>query len=244
MSTGRGEAPEPEWAGLPPAALASYLARQRWSGARGASIEGVRVAAVVPFPLAHAEGDAPPCAILVIEGLVSGTPTRWQLPLVALPAGAADAGEAGAGEPVLVHDGLGLFDASALASFRDRLRETLAEGATLSGQAADGASVRWTARVVGGAAWAREALPSRVGGAEQSNTSLVYGESTILKLFRRLEAGPQPDVEIGAALAAADFAHVPSLRGVLELRIGDATTVCGMAQALVPAARDAWAVAV
>ena len=238
MSTRRGDAPRPDWAGLPPTALASYLARQRWSGARGAAIEGVRVAAVVPFPLAARADDTPPCAILVVEGLVNGAPTRWQLPLVALPADAA------AGEPLLVQDRLGLFDAAGQAAFRDRLREALARGETLAGESADGRPVRWAARVVGDAAWAAEALPSRVGGAEQSNTSLLYGESTILKLFRRLESGPQPDVEIGAALGAAHFAHVPALRGVLELRIDDATTVCGMAQAMVPRARDAWAVAV
>jgi maltose alpha-D-glucosyltransferase/alpha-amylase len=239
MSTRRGDAPRPDWAGLPPSALASYLARQRWSGARGAAIEGVRVAAVVPFPLAVRADASPPCAILVVDGRVNGAATRWQLPLVAL---AADAHAAG--EPLLVQDGLGLFDAAGQAAFRDRLREALARGESLTGEAADGRPVRWTARAVGPADWTAEALPSRVGGAEQSNTSLLYGESTILKLFRRLESGPQPDVEIGAALAAAHFTHVPALRGVLELRIDDATTVCGMAQAMVPRARDAWAVAV
>jgi maltose alpha-D-glucosyltransferase/alpha-amylase len=238
MSTRRGDAPRPDWAGLAPAALASYLARQRWSGARGARIDGVRVSAVVPFPLAP-HGSAPPCAILIVDGLVNGAPTRWQLPLVALPADTP-----GTAEPVLVRDGLGLFEAVAWAVFRDRLREALAEGATLIGEDAAGGEVRWTARAVGDAPWAREPLPSRVGGAEQSNTSLLYGDSTILKLFRRLESGPQPDVEIGAALAAAHFAHVPALRGVLELQLDGATTVSGMAQALVPAARDAWAVAV
>ena len=40
-------------------------------------------------------------------------------------------------------------------------------------------------------------LTSRVGSAEQSNTSILYGQKLILKLFRRLQPGENPDVEIG-----------------------------------------------
>ena len=44
------------------------------------------------------------------------------------------------------------------------------------------------------------AMESRVGSAEQSNTSILYGDKLILKLFRRLQAGENPDVEIGRFL--------------------------------------------
>lgn len=44
--------------------------------------------------------------------------------------------------------------------------------------------------------------------AEQSNTSLVFDDRIILKLFRRLHRGQNPDVEVTTALAAAGFAHV------------------------------------
>ncbi|HET9691223.1 MAG TPA: hypothetical protein VFP61_08720 [Acidimicrobiales bacterium] len=44
--------------------------------------------------------------------------------------------------------------------------------------------------------------------AEQSNTSLVYDDRVILKLFRKLMAGPNPDVEVTTALAAGGFQHV------------------------------------
>jgi maltokinase len=45
-------------------------------------------------------------------------------------------------------------------------------------------------------------------GAEQSNTSLVFDERLVLKLFRRLADGPNPDVEVTAALDAVGFEHV------------------------------------
>ncbi len=45
-------------------------------------------------------------------------------------------------------------------------------------------------------------------GVEQSNTSLVYDDRLILKLFRRLHGGPNPEVEVTSALAEVGFAHV------------------------------------
>jgi len=49
----------------------------------------------------------------------------------------------------------------------------------------------------------------RPAGAEQSNTSLVYDDRVILKVFRRLSPGPNPDVEVTTALDAVGFNHVP-----------------------------------
>jgi trehalose synthase-fused probable maltokinase len=220
----------PDWASLPAAGLAEHLGAQRWSGARGAAIADVRVEAAVPFPLPG--DDAPPCAVVVVAGKAAGAPVRWQLPL------AADAGD---GAAVATPGGRVVRDATALPAFRDALRAALAEGRRLEGRAADGAPVAWSARRVGGGGRLDAPLPSRVGSAEQSNTSLLYGDAAIVKLFRRLEAGPQPDVEIGAALAGARFAHVPALLGVVELEREGARTVLGMAQAMVPGAVDAWA---
>src|SRR5437016_1334550 len=46
-------------------------------------------------------------------------------------------------------------------------------------------------------------------GAEQSNTSLVYDDAMILKVFRRLTEGHNPEVEVIETLAACGFASVP-----------------------------------
>lgn len=53
-------------------------------------------------------------------------------------------------------------------------------------------------------------------GAEQSNTSLVFDDRLVLKVFRRLHAGPNPDVEVPTALAARGFAHVAAPVGVWQ----------------------------
>ncbi len=66
------------------------------------------------------------------------------------------------------------------------------------------------ARVVLGVASAGSlsATLARPMGAEQSNTSLVFDDRVILKVFRRLHAGHNPDVEVTTALAATGFEHV------------------------------------
>jgi len=87
-----------------------------------------------------------------------------------------------------------------------------------------------------------EALPSRIGSAEQSNTSLLYGDKLILKLFRRLQPGENPDVEIGRFLTEiAHFTHIAPFLGEISITParGEKTTVA-MLQGLVANEGDGW----
>jgi maltose alpha-D-glucosyltransferase/alpha-amylase len=89
---------------------------------------------------------------------------------------------------------------------------------------------------------AAEALPSRVGSAEQSNTSILYGDASILKLFRRLQPGENPDVEIGKFLTeVAHFDRIPPFLGEISMTVnsGEKTTVA-MLQGLVASDGDGW----
>src|SRR5204863_2601248 len=51
---------------------------------------------------------------------------------------------------------------------------------------------------------------------DQSNTSVLFGKRLILKMFRRVEPGPNPDVEIGEYLTERRFARVPALVGSIS----------------------------
>jgi maltose alpha-D-glucosyltransferase / alpha-amylase len=85
-------------------------------------------------------------------------------------------------------------------------------------------------------------LESRVGSAEQSNTSIIYGDKLILKLFRRLQAGENPDVEIGRFLTeVAHFKRIAPFLGEISMRssTGEKTTVA-MLQGLVANEGDGW----
>ncbi len=76
---------------------------------------------------------------------------------------------------------------------------------------------------------------------EQSNSSVILGDRVILKLYRRVEEGPNPDVEVGRFLTDHGSSDVPRVIGSLELqRPGRAAATVAMAQAFVPGAHDAW----
>ena len=77
---------------------------------------------------------------------------------------------------------------------------------------------------------------------DQSNTSIVYGDRLILKMFRRLQDGINPDLEIGRFLTEkTSFENVPKLAGSLELRRGNnGVATVGILQSWVRNEGDAW----
>jgi trehalose synthase-fused probable maltokinase len=77
--------------------------------------------------------------------------------------------------------------------------------------------------------------------AEQSNTSVRFGEVAILKLFRRLEPGIHPELEIGRFLTEAGFANTPPLLGWIELYpSGSDPAALAVLQGLLTDATDGW----
>ena len=84
--------------------------------------------------------------------------------------------------------------------------------------------------------------PLRAIGGEQSNSSVVFGERAILKVYRRLEAGESPELELLRFLAPHGFEHAPRLLGWYRYAGRRITATLGILQAFVPDARDGWAV--
>ena len=84
---------------------------------------------------------------------------------------------------------------------------------------------------------------SRVSTAEQSNTSILYGREFILKMFRRLQSGENPDVEIGRFLTeVAHFQKIAPFLGEISLLSQEGTkTTLAMLQGLVANEGDGWA---
>jgi predicted trehalose synthase len=80
----------------------------------------------------------------------------------------------------------------------------------------------------------------RALGVEQSNSSVVLDELHVLKLYRRLEAGPNPELEVLRALAAAGFANAPRLEGALTTEGPPLETALASVIGLVPAAGGGW----
>lgn len=83
-------------------------------------------------------------------------------------------------------------------------------------------------------------LPSRVLGGEQSNTSIRYGETIIAKVFRRLQPGISPDVEIGSFLRTrTDFMHSPEMYGTAEWHADDLWSIASF-QSFQANTGDGW----
>jgi maltokinase len=86
-------------------------------------------------------------------------------------------------------------------------------------------------------------LDSLVLTGEQSNTSLVFGESAIFKVFRRVSPGPNPDLEVASALAQLGSSHIAEPYGWVETRMDGATTVLAILSRYLRAASDGWSLA-
>jgi maltokinase len=83
-------------------------------------------------------------------------------------------------------------------------------------------------------------LDSLVLTGEQSNTSLIFGEASILKMFRRPSPGPNPDLEVPRALARRGSTHVAEPLGWIETALSGAPTVLGILSTYLRAASDGW----
>ncbi|MGB3554777.1 MAG: maltose alpha-D-glucosyltransferase [Jannaschia sp.] len=82
----------------------------------------------------------------------------------------------------------------------------------------------------------------RLMGAEQSNASVAFGDTMVLKLYRRLRPGLQPDIEVGRFLTdRTDFTATPALLGTIVWRDDDGSeTVLAAASDFVKNQGDAW----
>jgi maltose alpha-D-glucosyltransferase/alpha-amylase len=84
-------------------------------------------------------------------------------------------------------------------------------------------------------------VPMRVVGAEQTNTSVVVGEQMILKLLRKFEPGPNPEVEMGRFLTEkTGFEQVARTRGVVNAVVAGKQAALAVIQDYVPNQGDAF----
>ncbi|HEX4006952.1 MAG TPA: maltose alpha-D-glucosyltransferase [Acidobacteriaceae bacterium] len=220
------------------ALLPGYLQRQRWFGGKAKTISRAQVSDTLLFNQNRS------ALVWVKVGYAEGESGDWLLGLaMSFGEAAAKLLESASQQVVgtlqsamqsgVLHDGL------QQPGFAEALLDLLAEGAELKTRSG-------VLRGLPGSALTGlrgvDPLPARVSGAEQSNTSAIFGDRLIMKVFRRQVWGPNPDVEIGRFLTESTrFHHVPPFGGSIEYRRGDAEpSTLALLQGLVQNEGDGW----
>ena len=196
---------------IPPSA--AWLATQRWFRAKQRPIASVT-------EVDHATFERAELRVLEVAYTDGGASDRYLLPTV------------GAHEP---SDGDGAWAS---------IVRAMADGAELKG--ARGRFVCSPTDVLDellpSAHEAAAVLDERKLVVEQSNTSVVIGgDRLILKLYRLLDPGENPDLEVSAFLTEVGFGDTPAVAGAMTYRDEAGDAAAAMLQAFVPSRGDAWA---
>ena len=222
---------------LPPA-LPAFLTAQRWFGGKAHRIRATEVADIIPFGASQSE------ALIVLAGVEYETGVResYLLPLLVWYADRRlNDDDLHALRVTFRGTELLLTDALRNEDFLLTLHAAIEAQATFRGMNGD-LRARHSSTY-------RDLCPASAGvlkpkpmGVEQSNSSIIYGDRLVLKVFRRVEPGINPDLEIGRFLSEhAHFPNVPAVAGWLEyVERGGQETTAGILQEFVPNQGDAW----
>jgi len=210
-------------------ALEEWVVAQRWFGSKAREVTSLGVLDMVPLRL-----EPRLLASVMVEArFAPGTHEVYQVPVAFRPV------EEGWSESVISETGgLTIYDALADPEEGQALLELMRANARLESEHAV-SEFHWVEGT-------RDPGPSAVVrpmGAEQSNSSLVFDEALALKLYRRVEAGINPELELLRFLTDRGFESVPALAGWYEYtgRLMEATL--GVMQEFLPGARDGWELA-
>ncbi|HVL32199.1 MAG TPA: putative maltokinase, partial [Actinomycetota bacterium] len=221
--------------------LPSYLQTRRWYAGKTRRIQSVDIADEIP--LARDEVNT---SILVINvAFTEGDPHTYLLPISTATGRRAEEIEEQNGQAVIAHVEWGaghgiVYDSIVDPAFTGGMLTTITRRRRIRGRKGEIVAFP-TPSLRTSREPPADKLTSMVLGADQSNTSVVFGDEYIMKLFRRIEEGMNPDLELSRFLTESrDIAHVPRVRGWIEYRDGGAPAVAGILQQFIPNEGDAW----
>ena len=220
-----------------PSLLPEFLLRQRWFGGKARTIRSVEVSDIIPFQLATLRS----YFILARVAYAAGPAEAYDIPLIHVPSESGGDSSWLRVRPHNRREEIALADAVTDQQFQTHLLDAIANGVSLTGMKG---RIRTVSTGALPSLWqpSQGTLTPSVMNAEQSNSSVVYEKRLVLKIFRRVEEGLNPDLEIGAFLTEkSSFRNVPPLAGYLEYSddAGPATSL-GMLQGYIVNQGDAW----
>jgi len=221
--------------------LPAFLMKQRWFGGKARKIQSAELSDIVPIRLQSA---SEAFLLMVLVRYADGNEELYAMPVVPTVNVSATPEEEGASLQIpSVKGGAPLVLADALKNEESlsALLELIQRKAVVSGENGELRALQTTAysRLCPSSGGLLRPKPVR---AEQSNSSIIYGDRLILKFFRRMQEGVNPDLEIGKFLTEkTSFTGVPPLAGSLEYHTRDGKEmVQGILQKFVPNEGDAW----
>lgn len=223
--------------------LPNYLRQRRWYGHKARRLKGAHFSEMIPISY----GTAFAYLTLVTVEYDEGQPETYVLPLTFAAGERAHWLQEQVPHGVIaqvegIDEGI-LLDALADPAFCTAMLDAIANNQTI--ESTDGTMIQAKAfshfEELRGSS--EEPLAPSISTAEQSNTSIIYGQRLILKVFRRVEEGINPDLEIGRYLTdTRDFPHVAPVVGSIDLRRRRRSEPMSLVilQGFVPNQGDAW----
>jgi maltokinase len=215
---------------LDEAALLEWIVDQRWFGSKSREVAHIDIVEAITL-----REEAPVLVLALIEARFGeGTHETYQVPL-----GLRPQSEGWSERVVLRGDGWTVYDALADPACGRELLHRMRSGLEVNTEQGT-LWFRWAESAAAGLGGTVDVRPV---GVEQSNSSVVFGEALILKAFRRVEPGVNPELELLRFLSERGFPHIAPLAGWYEFegRLIDATL--GILQEYLAGARDGWELA-
>jgi maltokinase len=210
-----------------PVLLESWLPQQRWFAAKGRPVASVAVRTSTAL---LTEKDPLLDLVIVAVEFADGSPVQLYQLLVGRrdqPRGDLQYAEIGRLGDHVAYDAL--WDSE----ITDWLLQAVRDGLTVGD----------VAFVPEPGADLATGYTGRVMGVEQSNTSVSWGEKTILKLFRQISPGLNPDLELHRALRSVDSTEVAALQGAIEGALDGEPITLAMVQDFAANSADGWQMA-
>ena len=212
---------------IPEQPLHDWLVAQRWFASKRQEVTHLHVVEAVPL-----RTESPMLVLALLEAVFpAGTHETYQVPLGLRPESEGWTERViCAAEGFTVYDGLAdpAFGRELLHRMRSDSEVTVEEG-------------------VLGFHWAPSASSSLGGtvdvrpvGVEQSNSSIVFSDELILKAFRRVEPGENPELELLRFLSARGFPNIAALAGWYDFEGRRVDATLGILQEYLAGARDGW----
>jgi maltose alpha-D-glucosyltransferase/alpha-amylase len=226
--------------------LPGFLRHQRWFGGKARRIKEVELRDAIPI---RSDEAIPAVLVLAAVEYTEGSPERYAIPVAFATGDGARWLENHALGAVIARlqltkngkttEGV-IYDAVGDPELGEAFLAAIERRRQFKGR--EGTVTTRRTRALRALAESDTPLAPSLAPWEQSNSSILFGDRLVLKLFRHLSDGVNPDLEVGRFLTEkTSFANIPPVAGQLEYRIGRGEpTTLAILQGFVLNEGDAW----